>query len=121
VIYLLGTGKPITFITVYVCSASYTVLCTAYEFTVSVKKGVSGYQEHKWSADRDQCWNFRTIYGARNRVGIRMSYRPAGLYRLAESIPGLLKSLKISPQMFIKRGQIPNAKSIAKGNSKSRL
>ncbi len=41
--------------------------------------------------------------GARNRVGIGLSYRPARLHRLAESIslesiPGLLKSLKIPSQ-----------------------
>jgi hypothetical protein len=34
--------------------------------------------------------------GARNRVGVRLSHRPARLHRLAESIPGVLKSLKIS-------------------------
>jgi hypothetical protein len=33
--------------------------------------------------------------GARNRVGIGLSYWPARLHRLAELIPGLLKSLKI--------------------------
>jgi hypothetical protein len=37
--------------------------------------------------------------GARNRVGIGLSYRPARLHRRGidslESIPGLLKSLKI--------------------------
>jgi hypothetical protein len=31
---------------------------------------------------------------ARNRVGIGLSYRPARLHRLAESIPWFLKSLK---------------------------
>ncbi len=36
---------------------------------------------------RGLCWNFRTVYGARNKVGIRLSYRPATLHRLAESIP----------------------------------
>jgi hypothetical protein len=36
--------------------------------------------------------------GARNRVGIGFSYWPARLHRLAESIPGLLKSLKIPAQ-----------------------
>ncbi len=30
--------------------------------------------------------------GARNLVGIGLSYRPSRLHRLAESIPGLLKS-----------------------------
>ncbi len=41
-------------------------------------------------------WNFRTIYmGARNLVGIGLSYRPARLHRQAESIPGLLKSKEI--------------------------
>jgi len=39
--------------------------------------------------------------GTRNRVGTGLSYRPARLHRLAESIPwnrsGLLKSLKIPP------------------------
>jgi hypothetical protein len=34
--------------------------------------------------------------GARNRVGIGLSNRPARLHRLAESILGLLKSLKIA-------------------------
>ncbi len=33
--------------------------------------------------------------GSRNRVGIGLSYRPARLHRLVESIPGLLKSLQI--------------------------
>ncbi len=33
--------------------------------------------------------------GARNRVGIGLSYRPSRLHRQAESIPGLLKSLEI--------------------------
>jgi hypothetical protein len=32
--------------------------------------------------------------GARNRVGIGLSYRPARLQRLAELIPGLLKTLQ---------------------------
>jgi hypothetical protein len=32
--------------------------------------------------------------GARNRVGIGLSYQPAWLHRLTELIPGLLKSLK---------------------------
>jgi hypothetical protein len=35
--------------------------------------------------------------GVRNREGVELSYRPARLHRLAESIPGLLKSLKIPP------------------------
>jgi hypothetical protein len=38
---------------------------------------------------------FKQSMGARNQVGIGLLYRPAMLYRLAESIPGLLKSLKI--------------------------
>jgi hypothetical protein len=33
--------------------------------------------------------------GARNRVGIWLSYRPARLHRLAESILGLLENIKI--------------------------
>ncbi len=52
-----------------------------------------------------QCWNFWTIYGASNRVGKRLSYRPANLHRLAESIPGLLKSLKIPVQESIRRNR----------------
>ncbi len=40
--------------------------------------------------------------GAGNQVGIRLSYRPARLHRLAESIPGLLKSLKIPSQDLVK-------------------
>jgi hypothetical protein len=55
-------------------------------------------------APRAQRWNFRTIYGgkepSRNRF---VSYRPikatqAGGIDSLESIPGLLKSLKIPPQ-----------------------
>ncbi len=38
---------------------------------------------------------FKQSMGARNRVGIGLSYRLARLHRLAESIPGLLKCLKI--------------------------
>jgi hypothetical protein len=36
--------------------------------------------------------------GARNQVGIGLPYRPARLHRPAESIPGLLKSIKILSQ-----------------------
>jgi hypothetical protein len=36
--------------------------------------------------------------GARNRVGIGLLYRPAGLHRLPELIPGLHKRLKIWAQ-----------------------
>jgi hypothetical protein len=48
-----------------------------------------------------QCWNFQTIYGARNKVGKGFSYRPAmqatqpGGIGSLESILGLLKILKI--------------------------
>ncbi len=38
--------------------------------------------------------------GARNPVGIGLSYRPARLHRLAESILGLLESSKIPSQVF---------------------
>ncbi len=45
---------------------------------------------------RDQCWNIRTFYGgARNRVGIGLSYWPASGIDSSESLPGLLKSLNI--------------------------
>jgi hypothetical protein len=44
-------------------------------------------------------WNFKTVYtmGARNRVGIGLSYRPARLHRLEELIPWnrFLGSLKV--------------------------
>jgi hypothetical protein len=41
-----------------------------------------------WQRAVSHLWlNFRTSMGARNRVGIRLSYRPARLHRLAESIP----------------------------------
>ncbi len=54
------------------------------------------------------CWNFRKYMGARNRVGIGLSYRPARLHRLAESIPGFLKSLKIPSLMsFAKTSPVP--------------
>jgi hypothetical protein len=44
------------------------------------------------------CWNFQTIYGGyRNRIGIGLSYRPAKLHNLAESVPWnrFLGSLKV--------------------------
>ncbi len=42
---------------------------------------------------------------ARNRVGKGMLYRPARLHRLAESIPGLLKSLKMLCFIYTKHGR----------------
>ncbi len=44
----------------------------------------------RWSAECTpllQCWNLEQSLGAGNRAGIGMSYRPARLRRLAESIP----------------------------------
>jgi hypothetical protein len=41
---------------------------------------------------------------SRNRVGIGLPFRPARLHRLAESILGLLKSLKI-PSLFSSRDE----------------
>jgi hypothetical protein len=41
---------------------------------------------------------FKQSVGARDRVGIGLSYRPARLHRLAESIPGLHKRLQIRAQ-----------------------
>jgi hypothetical protein len=47
--------------------------------------------------------------GARNQVGIGLLYRPAGLNRLAESILGLLKSLKIPAlSWFLYHGMVRN-------------
>ncbi len=43
--------------------------------------------------ESDQCWNLEHSMGARNQVGRGLSYRAVRLHRLAESIPGLLKSL----------------------------
>ncbi len=81
----------------YVCSTSCTVLCTANEFMVYVKKqySIGGYKEHKWD---------------RNRAGKGMSYRPAGPYREAESIPGLLKSLKTTASDVYKAWPNPQRK-----------
>ncbi len=42
---------------------------------------------------------FEQSKGARNQVGIGLTIRPARLHRLAELIPGLLKSLKIPSQL----------------------
>jgi hypothetical protein len=57
--------------------------------------------------DQTSCcrWNlclkfFFKSLEARNRVGIGLSYRPARLHRLAESIPGLLKSFKIPDLVY---------------------
>jgi hypothetical protein len=46
---------------------------------------------------RAQCWILEQVMGARNRVGIGLSYRPARLHRLAELIPGnrFLGTLKV--------------------------
>ncbi len=38
--------------------------------------------------------------GARKRVGIGLSYRLVRQHRLAESIPGLLKNLKLGPYIL---------------------
>ncbi len=53
--------------------------------------------ESKW-----QWWNFRTIMGTSNRVGIGLSHRPARQHGQAgeESIPGPLKSLKIPARNY---------------------
>jgi hypothetical protein len=54
----------------------------------------------------DQCsaGTFKQSMGARNRVGIWLSYRPARLLRLAEFIPGphnyLKKGLRIPRKLF---------------------
>ncbi len=40
---------------------------------------------------------------ARNRAGIGLCYRPARLHRQAESIPGLLNSLKIPSRISVSR------------------
>jgi hypothetical protein len=42
-------------------------------------------------------WNFKHFMGARNRVRIGLSYRPARLHRLAELMPWnrFLASLKL--------------------------
>jgi hypothetical protein len=49
--------------------------------------------------------------GARNRVGIVLSYRPARLYRLAESISwnllmGTLKVLKILARLLCRKAKV---------------
>jgi hypothetical protein len=45
---------------------------------------------------------YNNLWGDRNRIriGLWLSYRSARLYRLAELIPGLLKSLKLPSQLF---------------------
>jgi len=43
--------------------------------------------------------NLEQSMAARNRVGIGLPYRLPMLHRLAESIPGLLKTLKI-PSLY---------------------
>jgi hypothetical protein len=49
---------------------------------------------------------------ASNRLGMGLSYRPARLHRLAESIPGLLRSLKIPSLAGRCDNPIPNKKNI---------
>ncbi len=66
-----------------------------------------------WKGSKRRCWmpswNFKQSLGARNRVGIGLSNRPARLHRLAELISlesslGLLKSLKFRAQEELKDG-----------------
>jgi hypothetical protein len=52
-------------------------------------------------ADSDHAGILEQSMGAKNRVEIGLPYRPAKLQRLAESIPGLHKSLKIPPQIHV--------------------
>jgi hypothetical protein len=49
--------------------------------------------------------------GTRNRVRVGLSYRPARFYRLAESIPGLLKSLKI-PSLVLSHVALATFRSV---------
>ncbi len=60
------------------------------------------------------CWNFRTIYGGWDRLGIGLSYRPTRLQRLAESIPwnwflGFLKFYKLGLRSLGDVGVSPSA------------
>ncbi len=48
------------------------------------------------SQARVQCWNFRTFYGTRNRVGLGFLYQPVRLHGLEESVPwNRFPSLKV--------------------------
>ncbi len=42
----------------------------------------------------------QSMEARKNRVGIGLSYRPARLHSVAESIPGLDKSLNIPTQVY---------------------
>jgi hypothetical protein len=59
--------------------------------------------------------------GTKNRVGAGLSYRPDRLLRLAESIPGLLKSLKLPliPLINIHSRFSPNGILRGPGNTDS--
>ncbi len=60
----------------------------------------SAYVTYFSAADLSCARILEQSMGARKWVGLGLPYRPARLHRLAESIPGLLKSLKIpSPEI----------------------
>ena len=81
------------------CSLKFSRPNTKYDsLRLSGRTKKQGQDQEYTESENGQCWNLLNLehsMGARNRVGIEMSYRAARLHRLAESIPGLLKSFKI--------------------------
>jgi hypothetical protein len=65
-------------------------------FKLSGSPGIDSYVAWRSSAGI-----LEQSMGTGNRVGIELSYRDARLHRLTESIPGLLKSIKIPYQYYI--------------------
>jgi hypothetical protein len=61
-----------------------------YKFCISISlKTAESWQDASRRASEGivQCWNFKTIYGGWNPLGIGLWYRPGRLQRLAELIP----------------------------------
>ncbi len=72
----------------------FTSSLNTYVQKPAVKRGGGG-RSNAIPLTNTQSWNFLKSRGARNRVGIGLSYRPARLIHSLESIPGLHKRLKI--------------------------
>jgi hypothetical protein len=73
----------------------------------------------RWKRPRSTVLHWRSCagileqsMGARNRVGIELSYRPARLHGLADSIPGLLNSLQYRFSSLLETGSVRRAADI---------
>ncbi len=73
-------------------SASLCSLAGWYDNPICRTSGLPG----SLNVSKFGLWNFRTIYGGQEPSRNRVVVRPGRLHKLVKSIPGLLKSLKLS-------------------------